>query len=126
MVDFDSPFYTYPPDEKHDIIKTNVTNMTTYKPDKDVLKAIEFYKNHLVNASPSLRVFEAANIAVSKMEQYFRDINYSEDDIDKVQKAIINMPKMQEALNQAKEACIKERTKGGRNRGNYTSSQFED
>ncbi len=126
MVDFNSPFSIYPFEDRSDIIKTEVINMINYKPDKDTLKALEFYKEYQIDSSPSLRVFEAANIAVSKMEEFFRNVNYNEDDIDKVQKAIINMPKMQEALNQAKEICMKEKVVGVKNRGNYKISQFED
>ena len=57
---------------------------------------------------------------------YFKTVDFEEDDIDKITKAIINMPKLIESINQAKELCKKEQQSGERLIGNKSKALFED
>jgi hypothetical protein len=76
--------------------------------------------------TPSMRMLESQYNTIYKMEEYFKNVDFAEDDIDKVTKAIINVPKLMEALNQAKEICRKEQQSGERVIGNKTKGMFED
>lgn len=129
--DFGSPFFSYPEEDRTSMIKEFVVG-EEYKPDAKVLRAIEDYKK--LTTTPGMRQLEAAYIALSKTEQYLKGVDYSKMDEngrflydpDKVQKIIINMPKLQEALNQAKDICVKELSSGTKVRGNANVGQFED
>lgn len=129
--DFNSPYFIYPENERIKYIKEFVTG-NSYKPSKTVLEAIRLYKE--LNMTPGMKQLEAAYIALSKSEQYLRSVDYNKMDDngrflydpEKVQKMIVNMPKLIEALNQAKDICMKEQSSTTRVRGNKSISQFED
>lgn len=124
--DFNSPFFDNPPDQREGLIKKHILNDDTYKVDKDVLNAIEEYKK--LCRTPAMEMLEAASIAIDRMKHYFSNVDFKngEDEIDKVQRAIINMPKMISSINDAKKACIKESTGNSKVRGDAKVSMFED
>lgn len=122
--DFNSPFFIYPPDERTKQIKEYVLGDKNFKVDKEIEDAIEGYSN--LNTTPSMRMLESVQIAISKMEGYFKDVDYTEVDIDKVGKFIERLPKLMESVNQAAEICKKEVSTGTRVRGNASVGLFED
>jgi hypothetical protein len=123
FTDFDSPYFEYDDLEKTKLIKEQILEDIKYKPSKEVLDAIRVYQE--LNNTPTIQLLEAANGAIFKMKEYFKDIDFSEDDIDKVSRAVTNMPKMIEAINKAKELCRKEKAETTRNRGGYSEGLFE-
>jgi len=60
------------------------------------------------------------------MEEFFKTAEYNEDSITKIQKAIIDMPKMQEAVQSALDNCNKESSTNTSVRGGNTLGLFED
>ena len=129
--DFSSPYFIYPELDRVNYIKEYVVG-NDYKVSKEVLKAIECYRE--LTITPAMRLLEAANVAISKTKDYLNGVDYTKMDdngrfiydIDKVSKLIINMPKMQEALNQAKDICLKEQSSTTKVRGGKDVSLFED
>ena len=75
-----------------------------------------------------MRMLDAINSAIFKMDAYFKDVDFSMDgtEIDKVQKAVMNMPKMMQSVNESKEICKKEQASSERVRGNAELNMFED
>ncbi len=124
FTDFNSPFYSYSADQRDGLIKQYVVEDKDFKVDKEINEAIKCYGE--LNITPAMRMLSAAFIAIDKMEDYFKDVDYAEDDIDKVQKCIIAMPKLVTALNEANELCRKETTGTTKVRGNATVGMFED
>lgn len=123
--DFDSPYFSYEENERVNLIKDQVLEDPKYKPSKLVQSAIEAYKK--LNLSPSMRMLDAAYSAIFKMDDYFKNVDFEDgDEIDKVQKAITNMPKMIQAINESKELCKKEQSSSERIRGNASLNIFED
>jgi hypothetical protein len=121
--DFDSPYFEYESSERTALIIDQVLQDKEYKPSPLVLKAIERYQE--LNTSPSMRLLESAYSAIFKMQDYFNNVDFSEDDVDKVSKSIINMPKMIQAINEAKILCKKDQTTNERVRGNASLNMFE-
>lgn len=122
--DFDSVVYDYEESNKHKTICEDIIVDKSFKPDTLVTKGIEVYKK--LSTTPTMEMLEAQIKVIHKMKLYFEDIDFTEDDIDKVTKAIINVPKLMEAINQAKEICRKEQQTGERVIGNKTQSMFEN
>lgn len=122
--DFNSPFFIYPPEERSSQIKEYILGDKNFKIDKEIEVAIEGYTT--LNTTPSMRMLESVQIAIAKMEGYFKAVDYETVDIDKVGKFIERLPKLMESVNQASEVCKKEIANGTRVRGNATVGQFED
>jgi len=122
--DFNSPFFIYPPDERSSQIKEYILGDKSFKVDKEIEVAIEGYTT--LNTTPSMRMLESVQIAIAKMEGYFKAVDYETVDIDKVGKFIERLPKLMESVNQASEICKKEISNGTRVRGNASVGLFED
>jgi hypothetical protein len=122
--DFDSPYFSYDEEERANLIKEQVLEDSKYKVTELVQKGINRYKE--LNLSPSMRMLDSAYSAIFKMDSYFKNIDFDEDDIDKVTRAITNMPKMIQAINEAKELCKKEQSTSERVRGGASLNMFED
>lgn len=136
FVDFNSPYFSYPEKEKEILIKENVIEDKAYKVTDLVKKGIEAYRS--LCTSPSLEMLEASQNVVHKMKDYFNSVDFMETqtnkqgieeptfDIDKISKAVTNMPKLMESLNQAREICKKEQSNSDKVRGNKDVGNFED
>ncbi len=122
--DFNSPLYQYPPDERDKMIREYIVTDKSFKVDELVQKAIKGYE--AINTTPSMRMLESVQIAISKMENYFKNVNYEEVDIDKVGKFIERLPKLIESVNQASEICRKESITSTKVRGNASVGLFEN
>lgn len=77
MVDFDSPYFNMSEEERDYQIRQDLFE-ETWEPDETVLKALETYKK--IRRTPSMKLLEAANSAVGKLEEYLRDIDLTETD----------------------------------------------
>jgi hypothetical protein len=122
--DFDSPYFNYEENERAILIKEQVLEDSKYQITEIVQKGIDRYKE--LNLSPSMRMLDSAYSAIFKMDSYFKGIDFENDDIDKVTRAITNMPKMIQAINEAKELCKKEQSVSERVRGGASLNVFED
>ncbi len=122
--DFNSPYFPQDDQERHDLICEYILKDKKFKVSKEIQKGIEVY-NRIVT-TPSIRLFKAVQESVVKMESFFRETEYNEDNITKLQKAIVDMPKLQEAVQTALENCRKEQVAGIRVRGNAAVGLFEN
>ena len=132
FADFDSPYFKYLEEDRHNqIIKYCISNKE-FKVTNELNLAIKEYKK--LNITPSMEMLEAATSTIHKMKDYFKTVDFTKlnDDgdekynIEKIQNAIIKMPKLMEALNQAKEICLKEQTSSTKVRGNAVVGKYED
>lgn len=132
MLDYESPYIDLNEEERIKQIKEYSIRDSKFNPDKLVLEGIETYKK--ANISPAMEMLEATNIAIQSTKDYLKGVDYTLMDargnflyeIDKVQNAVIKMPKMIEALNQAKELCKKELSSSNRVRGGASVGLFEN
>lgn len=123
--DFESPYFVHPEKERHTMIVNDVIKDGGFKSDKTIQKAIEKYTE--LHLTPAMRMLDAANSIIFKMEQYFRDVDFNkEDDPEKIQKMMIAMPKTVASLNDAKKQCQSESLSGSKVRGNADIGMFED
>lgn len=123
--DFNSPYFMHPERERHNMIVDDVVKDKGFKVDKAVQKAIEKYTE--LHLTPAMRMLDAANSVIFKMESYLRTVDFNkEDDPEKIQKMMIAMPKTVAALNDAKKQCLTESLSGTKVRGNADVGMFED
>ena len=131
MCDFNSPYSQYPEVTRESLIKEFAVGKE-YKVDDKVTTAMQHYRE--LNTTPGMRQLDAAYIALYRSEEYLKGVDYTKMDAngrfvydpEKVQKMITGMPKLMQALNEAKEICMKEKTSTDRVRGGATLGQFED
>jgi hypothetical protein len=130
---YGTPFFQYEENVRHEYIVKYVESIgINYKPDSKVLEAMELYKEH--NVTVNMKMIIDAEIAVSKTGEYLRGVDYTKMDEQgrflydpkKVSDLIINMPKLQESLNKAKEIVLKEISTSSTNRGGASIAQFEE
>lgn len=97
----DSPYYQNTSEEERlQIIINDVINDKKYKPSKEILEGIEKYKS--LYSTPELRLLDAVEIAIFKMDKFFRGIQSDEDNIKKVSDSIVAMPKLMQSLKDAR------------------------
>lgn len=122
--DFNSPYYIHPELDRHNLILIDVIKDKDFEVTNTIKEGINKYRE--LHITPSMLMLEAAHSAIYKMKGYFETIDLTQDDIDKVTRAIINFPKMIQAINEAKKQCKEEQTSGTRVRGNADIGMFED
>ncbi len=120
---FKSPFFQHSNTDKHRLITEHIIKDSTFKVTKEVQDCIAMYEK--INTTPSMKLFKAVQESIGKMEEFFKTAEYNEDSITKIQKAIIDMPKMQEAVQAALDNCNKESSKGDKVRGDAELGLFE-
>ncbi len=121
---FKSPFFQHNDADRHKLIIDHIIRDDKFKVTKEVQEAIEVFEK--INTTPAMKLFRAVQESISKMEAFFKGATYDEDSIDKIQKAIINMPKMQEAVQSALDNCNKENASKDSIRGAATLGLFEN
>jgi len=121
---FKSPFFQHSNSDKHKLIVDHILKEPKFKMTQDLLDCINMYDK--IHTTPAMRLFRAVQESINKMEEFFKNVEYDEDSITKIQKAIIDMPKMQEAVQAALDNCAKEQSKGDRVRGGATVGLFEN
>lgn len=120
---FNSPYFSQNDVERHNLIVEYVLSDKKFKVTKDIEKGIESFNK--AYSTPSMKLFRTLQESISKMEIFFTEVEYDADNIAKIQKAIIDMPKMQEAIQTALENCRKEQTGSSKVRGDATLGLFE-
>jgi hypothetical protein len=72
-----------------------------------------------------MKLFRSVQESINKMEDFFKTVEYNEDNIKKITDSIIAMPKVQEAIQAALNNCSKEQASGDTVRGAATLGLFE-
>lgn len=121
---FKSPFFAHSNEDRHKLIIENIIKDPKFKVTKELQECIEMFEK--VYTTVAMKLFRAAQESVVRMEKFFTEVEYNEDNVAKIQKAIIDMPKMQEALQKAFENCQKEANDGIKVRGNNVLGIFEN
>jgi len=120
---YNSPFFQHDSKEKHDLICEYIIKNKDFKVNKNIQEGIEVFNK--INTTPSIRLFIAVQESIVKMEEFFKNAQYNEENITKIQKAIVDMPKLQEAIQTALENCKKEQSSNIRVRGEVKLGMFE-
>lgn len=125
FTDYDSPYKkNIPLDKRGPMIIKDVIKDKAFKADKEVEDAIKKYDELYTNAE--MRMIDGANIMVNKMDSFFREAEVNEENIKKITDSIIAMPKLVQALKDARKAAEAEKESGTKVRGNAELGQFED
>lgn len=120
---FKSPFFQHGNADRSKLILDHIIKDDKFKVTKEVEDCIELYLK--INTTPSMKLFKAVQESIGKMEEFFKTAEYNEDSITKIQKAIIDMPKMQEAVQNALNNCNKEQSTGDKIRGDAKLGRYE-
>ena len=121
---FKSPFFQHGNADRHKLIMDHIIKDDKFKTSKELEECINTYEK--IHTTPAMKLFRAVQESISKMEKFFETATYDEDSITKIQKAIIDMPKMQEAVQNALDNCNKESSKGDKVRGDNVLGMFEN
>lgn len=76
MADFQSPFFNTRDEERQVEVTKEIFGEEEWTPDELVLQGLQTYKK--IHQTPSMKLLEAAHEAVSKLEQYLRDVDFTE------------------------------------------------
>ena len=120
---FKSPFFQHSNTDRSKLILSHIIKDDKFKVTKELEECIKMYEK--INTTPAMKLFRAVQESINKMEAFFETAEYNEDSITKIQKAIIDMPKMQEAIQSALNNCQKEQASGDTVRGQATLGLFE-
>lgn len=121
---FKSPFFQHGNADRSKLILDHIIRDDKFKVTSDVEECIKMYEK--IYTTPSMKLFRAVQESIGKMEEFFKTAEYNEDSITKIQKAIIDMPKMQEAVQAALNNCQKEQSVGDKVRGDNVLGLFEN
>lgn len=121
---YQSPFFQHSNSDKSKLILSHIIKDDKFKLTKELEECIKIYEK--IHTTPAMRLFRAVQESINKMEEFFNTAEYNEDSITKIQKAIIDMPKMQEAVQAALNNCQKEQTTGDKVRGDNVLGMFEN
>lgn len=121
---FKSPFFQHSSSDKHKLIIDHIIRDSSFKVTKEVQDCIATYEK--IYTSPSMRLFKAVQESINKMEEFFKTVEYNEDNIKKITDTIVAMPKVQEAIQAALDNCSKEQSTGTKVRGDNTLGLFEN
>lgn len=121
---FKSPFFQHSNIDRSKLILNHIIKDDKFKLTSELNECIKIYET--INTTPAMRLFRAVQESINKMEEFFKSAEYNEDSITKIQKAIIDMPKMQEAIQAALNNCQKESGTNDTVRGAAKLGIFED
>lgn len=121
---FKSPLFQHSKEDRHKMILEHIIKDDKFKVTPEVEECISVFEK--LHTTPSMKLFRAVQESIGKMEEFFKTAEYNEDSITKIQKAIIDMPKMQEAVQNALDNCKKEQASGNKVRGDAQLGMFED
>lgn len=132
LVDYKSPFYTYPETSRMDMILDQIVRDNKWEASNLVLEGIDRYKE--TNRTQTMGLLEDARVLVEKLRGYFREADFSElDDQGKLvyspKEAMSNLAglgKVVESLDILNERVKKEITQKTSVRGNKTLTSYSD
>lgn len=120
---FNSPFFQHDSLERHKLICEYILKNIDYKPNESIKEAIHVFNK--LHSTPSIELFQSVQESIVRMKNFFKDTAYNEDNITKIQKAIVDMPKLQEAVQTALDNCRKEQSSNIKVRGEAKLGMFE-
>lgn len=122
--DYDSPYKKNVPENvRGKRIIDEVIKDKEFKVDEDITKAIALYID--LYTSPEMRLIDGANTMINRMDEFFRMTEIDGENIKKATDSIIAMPKLVQALKDARKAAEAEKESGTRVRGNAEIGLFE-
>jgi hypothetical protein len=121
---FKSPFFQHGNADRHKLIMDHIIKDDKFKTSKELEECISIYEK--IHTTPSMKLFKAVQESINKMEEFFKTVEYNEDNIKKITDTIIAMPKVQESIQAALNNCQKEQSSGDTVRGNNTLGMFEN
>lgn len=121
---YKSPFFQHSNSDRSKLILSHIIKDDKFKVNKELEECVKMYEK--INTTPAMKLFRSVQESINKMEEFFMTAEYNEDSITKIQKAIIDMPKMQEAIQAALNNCSKEQSTGDKVRGEATLGMFEN
>jgi len=121
---FKSPFFQHGNVDRSKLILDHIIKDDKFKLTKELEECIAIYEK--IHTTPSMKLFKAVQESINKMEEFFKTVEYNEDNIKKITDTIIAMPKVQESIQAALNNCQKEQSSGDTVRGNNTLGMFEN
>lgn len=111
--DFKSSYQNYTEDDRESKVRDDFIRDSKWRADKDVIAAVAKYEE--MQVTPTLRLLQAAKVAVDKLAAYFResepeDRNYTSN-LDKLGKIVESLDKLEEKVK--KEQSTQGRIRGG-------------
>lgn len=77
MADFNSPYFKVPEEERAEQLIRDIFGEEDWEPDELVKHGLALYKK--LQTTPSMKLLDAANQSVGKLETYLRNVDFSED-----------------------------------------------
>lgn len=121
---FKSPFFQHSSADRHKLITELIIKDKKFVVTEQIKECIAVFEK--IFTTPAMKLFRSVQESIVKMEEFFKNVDYNEDTVTKIQKAVIDMPKMQEAIQSAFDNCMKEQSTGDKIRGNATLGLFEN
>ncbi len=130
--DYKSLYLTYDDDYRLEKLGQDFMKDPKFKPDKDMISAMDKYKE--LQKTPSMSFLEDARNAVSSIRKYFRGIDWTERDqsgkatykIKEVTSALKDCEGILTTLDKLTEKVAKEQSLNGRARGGSTGGLLEN
>jgi len=123
--DYNSPYFKFPEEDRKKLILEDVLKDKSFKVDKDLVASIDKYKS--LTYSPAIEAVESAFSLISKLNKYFKEIDFTEvSDPKKITDMFANMPKIIASLNEARKHAESENSAKIKVRGNASTGIFED
>ena len=132
MCDFNSVYSTFGDGEKVKLITEDVITIKDWTPDSKVQEAIDKFKE--LQTTPSMKLLSSAQKALTKLEEYFEEVDLLEEDekgklkhdVTKLTRAIESAGKLNDSIKKLQDAVKKEQADGGALRGGGEIGGFED
>jgi len=103
---FKSPFFQHSSADRHKLITELIIKDKKFVVTEQIKECIVVFEK--IFTTPAMKLFRSVQESIVKMEEFFKNVDYNEDTVTKIQKAVIDMPKMQEAIQSAFDNCMKE------------------
>lgn len=123
--------YIQDQDTREDTVRKHIGLPDKWKPDKEILKAMEIYKETMYSSSYLL--LEDAEAALEKLRQELRNIDLKETvggkrvyTINSIASTIKQIPQIAKDITEAKELVFKEITEQSKARGSSSKKLLED
>lgn len=123
--------YIVDEEERREEINSGLGNAKDWKPDKDLLNAIEFYKSFVPTTA---KLLQSTLIAVDKLNDFLKNVNFYEKDekgkyilpINQVTQAIKQIPILAKDVRDAEAALNRDMQESSRIRGQVQKAILED